>query len=130
MAIAARAAGASLSARLSCAPKKIGDRSRTVPTRNLVERLMCLVVVACPPGPTGESLRGVAACALPPGDAARTIDIEDEVSYYREYPAVPMTALPQLGTNWEAAYKALQEATQCSPHSRSDVTKWADVNSG
>jgi hypothetical protein len=89
-----------------------------------------VVVVACPPGPAGEPLRQIAAHALPADEPIHTTDLPDELTVYREYPAVPLTTLPQLGPTWEAAYKAFQDATQCSPHTRFDVAKWSDVNSG
>ncbi|HEY2786992.1 MAG TPA: tubulin-like doman-containing protein, partial [Fimbriiglobus sp.] len=89
-----------------------------------------IAVVACPPGAAGDSLRDVAAHSLPPDEPVQTTDLADEVAFYREYPAVPLTALPQLGTAWEAAYKVYPEATQFTPHTRFDVMKWIDVNSG
>lgn len=89
-----------------------------------------IAVIACPPGPAGDPLRDMAAHTLPPDEPVKTTDLADEVTFYREYPAVPLTALPQLGTNWEAAYQAHQDSAQCTPHTRCDVTKWTDVNSG
>jgi hypothetical protein len=49
---------------------------------------------------------------------------------YREYAHVPLTALPQLGPLAEEAYKALLESQATSPHSRSDVPSWQDVEVG
>ncbi|MBX9579647.1 MAG: hypothetical protein K2X87_05000, partial [Gemmataceae bacterium] len=53
------------------------------------------------------------------------VDGRDEIAVYREYPAVPLSAVPHLGPAGEAAYRAIPEATQCSPHSRLDITRWA-----
>ncbi len=89
-----------------------------------------IAVIACPPGASGDPLRDLAAHALPPDEPVQTTDLADEVAFYREYPAVPLTALPHLGTAWEASYKAFQDVAQCTPHSRCDVMKWTDVNSG
>ena len=60
---------------------------------------------------------------VPPDATVQTTDLADEVTFYREFPAVPFTALPQLGTNWEAAYQTFQEAAQCTPHTRCDVVR-------
>jgi hypothetical protein len=36
--------------------------------------------------------------------------------------------LPHLGPSAAAAYDTLPEVTQCSAHSRLDVTRWIDVD--
>ncbi len=80
-------------------------------------------VFAGPAGAGGDPVRDLAADALPDG----TLDAPsaDEVVVYREYPDIPFAALPQLGPQWAAAYQAFPDAT---PHTRTDVTRWADVD--
>ena len=52
----------------------------------------------------------------------------DEVVIYREWPAVPLAALDQLGPAWEAAYRAAPDQTQTTPHTRTDITRWLTVD--
>src|SRR5581483_2305796 len=59
-----------------------------------------------------------AAPALPAG--AATTDARDEVLIYREYPAVPLAAVPQLGPAWAAAYRDAPDTQQATPHTRTD----------
>jgi len=43
---------------------------------------------------------------------------------------VPLAAVPQLGPAWAAAYRAAPEDTQqATPHARTDITRWTDVDS-
>ena len=56
------------------------------------------------------------------------IEAPGDVTIYREYPAVPVSALPHLGPAGLAAYQSLPEANQCSPHARLDVTQWFDID--
>jgi hypothetical protein len=83
-------------------------------------------VFACPSGLGGEPLRQLAAGVFPEGVAPA--EAHDEVVLYREYPSVPLVAVPQLGPAWSAAYRAAPETQQVSPHARMDVTVWADVD--
>jgi hypothetical protein len=84
-----------------------------------------VTVVAAPSAPAARNL------ALAAIDADVTaVDAEDEIAYYREYPAVPLAALPQLGPAWEAAYLAACEVPQGSPHTRGDVPKWVPIDAG
>jgi len=82
-----------------------------------------VAVAAGPPGPISE----MAAGALPEGTA--TAEVRDEVILYREYPAVPLSAVPQLGPAWAAAYRDAPDTQQATPHARTDVTRWTDVDS-
>jgi hypothetical protein len=54
-------------------------------------------------------------------------DSRDNLTVYREWPAVPLSVLPQLGSGAVAAYNSLPESQLCTPHSRLDVTQWVDV---
>jgi hypothetical protein len=87
-----------------------------------------VAVFASPSGAGGDPIRELAVRVLP----AATVFAEsrDEVVLYREYPAVPLAALPQLGPTWAAAYRAAPDVQQCTAHSRLDVTKWIDVDAG
>lgn len=82
-----------------------------------------VAVLAGPDGP----VRQMAAAAAPP--TAATTDARDEVLLYREYPRVPLAAVPQLGPAWAAAYRAAPDTQQTTPHARTDVTRWTDVDS-
>ena len=84
-----------------------------------------LTVVACPAVPAARDL---ALSAV--GEGATTVDADDEIAFYREYPTVPLAALPQLGPAWEAAYQAACEVPQGNPHCRGDVPKWVPIDAG
>jgi hypothetical protein len=82
-----------------------------------------VVVVSSPGGELREfARRAIPVAGLPVADS------RDELTVYREYPSVPLTAVPHLGPTAAAAYQSLPEATQCTPHARLDVTQWADVD--
>jgi hypothetical protein len=81
-------------------------------------------VYAGPAGAGGSEVRAAAVRSLPPGTAE--VVVADEAIIYREFPAVPLAALPQLGPQWAAAYHAAGEAA----HARTDVLKWTDVDAG
>ena len=86
-----------------------------------------VVVLAAPPGPTGEPVREIARRAIPVAGLPTT-DGRDGLTVYREWPAVPLAAVPQLGPAAAAAYEALPEANQCSAHARLDVTRWVTAD--
>lgn len=54
--------------------------------------------------------------------------IPDEIVLYREFPAVPLSALPQFGPSWATAYRTAPEILQIDPHVRIDVTQWLDID--
>jgi serine/threonine protein kinase len=82
--------------------------------------------VAILTGPDGP-VRDLAVAAAP--RTAITADAPDEVLLYREYPRVPLAAVPQLGPAWAAAYRSAPDTQQATPHARTDVTRWTDVDS-
>ena len=86
-----------------------------------------LGVFAGPSGDGGDPVRELAAGVLPQTILAD--EVRDEVVLYREYPAVPLSALSQFGSAWENAYKAAFEIQQTSAHTRHDVGRWVDVDS-
>lgn len=86
-----------------------------------------VVVVACPGGASGEALRDLARRAIPVAGLP-IADSRDDLTIYREWVSVPLAALPHLGPAAAAAYQALPETIQCTPHSRLDVTGWLDVD--
>ena len=77
----------------------------------------------------GEAIRHIAEKALPAPPSSYFASA-DEVLLYREYTHVPLSALPQLGPLAEDAYKAAIDAQAASPHTRSDVPAWQDVEVG
>ena len=86
-----------------------------------------IVVASAPTGPSGMPVRELLVQAIPvPGLAIA--ESRDDVTIYREYPAVPLSAVPHLGPAGATAYQNLPDTTQCSMHSRLDVTMWADVD--
>ena len=87
-----------------------------------------LTVLSCPAGPAGEPLREFARRALPVAGLP-IADARDHLIIYREWPSVPLAALPQLGPTPAAAYAALAETQQCTPHSRLDITQWTGFDS-
>lgn len=86
-----------------------------------------VTVFAGPSGLGGDPLRELAAKTLPP--QTTTTVAHDEVVLYREYPAVPLAAIPQLGPGWASAYQTAPEVLQITPHARLDITAWIDVDS-
>jgi serine/threonine protein kinase len=86
-----------------------------------------VAVLACPGGQGGEPLRELARRAIPVAGLP-IADSRDTLTVYREWPAVPLAALPHLGPAAVAAYAALPDSQQCTPHSRVDVTQWVDVD--
>jgi hypothetical protein len=84
-------------------------------------------VVACPGGQAGDALRELARRAIPVAGLP-VVDSRDDLTVYREWPEVPLAALPHLGPAAAAAYAALPETGQCTPHARMDVTAWLDVD--
>jgi len=86
-----------------------------------------VTVLGCPDGPGGEPLRELARRALPVTDLA-VADTPDDLTVYREWPDVPLAALPHLGPAAAAAYQELPEVQQCSAHARLDVTLWRGVD--
>jgi hypothetical protein len=87
------------------------------------------IVIASPQGEAAEQMQRLSEYALPTPPVAY-VPSSDEVSIYREYPHVPLTALPQLGPIGEDAYNAALDAQGGSPHSRYDVPTWQDVEVG
>jgi hypothetical protein len=86
-----------------------------------------LAVVACPGGASGEALRELARRAIPVAGLPIT-DSRDDLTVYREWTSVPLAALPHVGPAALAAYAALPEINQCTPHARLDVTQWLNVD--
>lgn len=87
-----------------------------------------VAVLACPGGASGEALRELARRAIPIAGLP-VADSRDDLTIYREWPQVPLAALPHLGPAAAAAYDAIPEATQCSAHTRLDITRWIDADS-
>jgi hypothetical protein len=86
-----------------------------------------VVVLGAPGGISGQPVRELAQRALPVAGLA-TAESRDDVIIFREYPRIPLAAVPHLGPAGSTAYQNLPEANQCSLHARLDVTRWADVD--
>jgi serine/threonine protein kinase len=86
-----------------------------------------VVVVAAPAGATGQPVRELAVRAVPVAGLTLA-DSHDDLTIFREYPAVPLSAVPHLGPAGSTAYQNLPDANQCSLHSRLDITQWTDVD--
>ncbi|HYH69386.1 MAG TPA: tubulin-like doman-containing protein [Urbifossiella sp.] len=86
-----------------------------------------VTVLAAPDGVAGSAVRELAARAIPIAGLP-TATSRDDVTIYREYPAVPLSAVPHLGPAGSTAYQNLPDANQCSLHSRLDVTVWTGVD--
>ncbi|MCS6865555.1 MAG: tubulin-like doman-containing protein [Gemmataceae bacterium] len=86
-----------------------------------------LAIVSCPNNPTDQVLREMAIRVIPVSNVC-LVTTPDELTIYREWPAVPLAALPQLGPAAAAAYEAVPTIHQCSLHSRLDVTCWQGVD--
>lgn len=86
-----------------------------------------IVVASAPGGEPGQAIRELLlrAISLPDMPIAES---RDDVTILREYPSVPISALPHLGPAGVSAYRTLPETHQCSLHSRLDVTQWADID--
>jgi hypothetical protein len=88
-----------------------------------------IFVLTGPEGETGKDIQKLADRYLPAKPNARVAS-SDEVAIYREFTHVPLTALPQLGPIAEDAYNAALETQGSSPHCRTDVPAWQDVEVG
>jgi hypothetical protein len=86
-----------------------------------------IAVLGCPGGVPGEALRELARRAIPVAGLPVT-DSRDDLTIYREWPQVPLAALPHLGPAAAAAYDAIPDTIQCSAHARLDVTRWLDAD--
>ena len=97
------------------------------PVRNSRPIAQEICVLAVPEGPQQNAFQQVARQALP-GKVLDFVPSSDEVLVYREWPRVPLTALPQVGPQAEDAYDQMQSAGQGSPHTRNDVVKWFEID--
>jgi hypothetical protein len=85
-----------------------------------------VAVLGCPAGSGGEPLRELARRAIPVAGLP-IVETPDDLTVYREWPGIPLAALPQVGPASAAAYRVTNEAQQCTPHARLDVTTWTDA---
>jgi hypothetical protein len=78
-----------------------------------------MVVVGAPPGVDGDRLQALVRTALP--DAEMTAaPLPDDICFYREFPQVPLTDLPQLGGHAREAYQ--QMGGDHPAHARTDIS--------
>lgn len=83
-------------------------------------------VFAVPAGTGGTPITHAAGSILP--STAVVTHTPNEVIVYREWPQVPLSALDQLGSGWEAAYRSAPDLTQTTAHTRTDITQWLPVD--
>jgi len=86
-----------------------------------------LTILGCPGNPNDESLREAAIQAIP-ASGMTVATTPNELTIYREWPAVPLAALPHLGPAAASAYATVPQVSQCSLHSRLDVMHWLGVD--
>ncbi|CAN5355878.1 hypothetical protein BH11PLA2_BH11PLA2_19870 [soil metagenome] len=86
-------------------------------------------IFTAPTGDAGDPLRQAAFEAFPDPQAVAFAETPDETVIYREYPEVPLAALPHFGPLWQIAYDSAAESQPCSPHSRNDIPNWMGVDS-
>jgi hypothetical protein len=78
-----------------------------------------MTVLAVPTGVEGDRFRALVEQALP-GVEFTPAPLPDDITFYREYPQLDLSDLPQLGELGNSASQALAEADH-SPHSRVDI---------
>jgi hypothetical protein len=76
-------------------------------------------ILACPVGPEGARFRRLVETSIP-GVQLIPAPLPDDITFFREYPLLPLTDLPQLGPHARGAYDAAAQTDQ-SPHSRGDI---------
>jgi hypothetical protein len=86
-----------------------------------------VAVAGCPAGQEGEPLRELVRRAIPVAGLPFA-ECPDALTIYREWPGVPMTALPQVGAVGITAFREAADAQQCSPHSRVDIEMWTEID--
>ncbi len=86
---------------------------------NVYPRPYEMVVLCAPPGPDGDRLKELAKVVLPETEFA-TAPLPDDICFYREYPQLKLTDLPQLGEYAREAYQQMMVSATPS-HARVDV---------
>ncbi len=86
-----------------------------------------VMATGCPAGQGGTALHELVQQAIPER-AFPIVDTPDSLTIYREWPALPLTALPHLGPEGAAAYRTFAETQQSALHARMDITQWANVD--
>jgi hypothetical protein len=82
------------------------------------ERPYEMVVLAAPTGADGERLQALVKTTFPDTELTAA-PLPDDICFYREFPQVPLAALPQLGSHARDAY--LQMGNDHPAHARTDV---------
>jgi serine/threonine protein kinase len=88
-----------------------------------------MVLMGGPGDDSGRYFRELAEYSLeqPPTEY---VMMSSEIMIYREHSQIPLTALPQLGPLGEEAYNNALDAPHGTPHSRTDIVQWQDVEIG
>ncbi|MBX9625921.1 MAG: protein kinase, partial [Gemmataceae bacterium] len=85
-----------------------------------------VMILSAPPGADGDRFRGLVAEALP-GVELVPAAVADDIAFYREWPALPLSDLPHLGDAGRDA-AAQMAAADHPPHARADVP-WGQADS-
>ena len=86
-----------------------------------------VTVVSCPGGREGEALRELARRAIPVAGLPFA-DTFNALNVYREWPGVPVSALPHAGAVGITAFQDAASEQQCTPHARVDVEMWTGID--
>ncbi|MBY0461133.1 MAG: hypothetical protein K2V38_27745, partial [Gemmataceae bacterium] len=86
-----------------------------------------MVVLGVPPGDDGDRLVDLAKEVLPETEFV-SAPLPDDICFYREYPQLALTDLPQLGEHAREAYNQALAAGH-APHARTDVP-WQSPGTG
>jgi hypothetical protein len=86
-----------------------------------------VTVAGCPAGKEGEVLRELTRRAIPVAGLPFA-ECPDAMTIYREWPGVPITALPHAGAMGTTAFREAADAQQCSPHARVDIEMWTEID--
>ena len=86
---------------------------------NVFPRPYEMVILGAPPGADGDRLKELAKVVLP-GTEFVGAPLPDDICFYREYPQITLTDLPQLGEYAREAYQTMM-ASATPPHARVDV---------
>lgn len=83
-------------------------------------------ILAVPAGPEGEQLNELARSAVPDARFVRA-DSTDEIVLYREQPRLPLASLKLLGSPGRESYQQMTSSENFTPHSRTDIVEWLEV---
>src|SRR5262249_31768790 len=80
-------------------------------------------VLTVPVGPSGERFGQHARNAMKETELA-VASGSDDIQFYREFPEISLSDLPQLGPKFQQAYQEMSAQQNFTPHCRGDITDW------